>query len=107
MNTRQNALETSKHWWLCENIIHHKEQVGLLRMDFPRVFVLIRDYGESYFASFDEFKQHIAELNFFNPKDREEANIDDLLTEAWNFLALFEEAEENEFEANNGYQDEF
>lgn len=68
MTTRQQAIENCRHWWLCENIVHHKGQVGLLRMDFPRVFILI---------------------------------------EAWNFLALFEEEEENQYEANNGYQDDF
>ena len=72
----------------------------------PRVFILIRDYGESCFEGFREFKQHIAEVNFLDPKDREEADLDDLLTEAWNFLALTEEEEENLYEANNGYQDD-
>ena len=71
-------------------------------MDFPRVFILIRDYGESYFASFDEFKQHIAEVNFLDPKEREKSDLDEILIEAWNFLALFEEEEENQYEANNG-----
>lgn len=104
MNTRQNALETSKHWWLCENIINHAGQVALLRMDFPQVFILIRDYGESYFANFDEFKNSIAEVNFFNPQDRKEADLDEILVDAWNFLALTEEEEERQYELNNGYQ---
>ena len=106
MTTRQQAIESCRHWWLCENIVHHAGQVALLRMDFPQVFVLIRDYGESYFASFDEFKQHIAEVNFLDPKEREKSDLDDLLTEAWNFLALTEEEEERQYNLNNQYQDD-
>lgn len=104
-NTRQQAIRHSESWWLCENIINHAGQVALLRMDFPQVFILIRDYGESYFANFDEFKDSIAEVNFFRPQDRKKANLDEILVDAWNFLALTEEEEERQYNLNNGYQD--
>ena len=101
---RKDAIESSAHWWFCENIVNHKGQVGLLRMNFPRVFILIRDYDESYFASFEEFSHHIAEVNFFDPEERDEIAQDEILVEAWNFLSLFEEEEENLAELNNYYQ---
>ena len=66
-------------------------------MDFPQVFILIRDYGEAMFAGFDDFKDRIAEVNFFNPDDREGANIEEILTDAWNFLSLEEEEEERRY----------
>lgn len=96
--------ETST-WWFCENVIDHRGQVGLLRMDFPRVFVLIRDYGASYFASFEEFKNNIAEINFFNPSERAEANLEEIIIEAWNFLAASEDEEERLYNENGGYED--
>ena len=91
---REEAMERSVSWWYCDNILHHPEQIGLLRMDFPRVFILIRDYADACFASFDEFMDHVAEVNFFVPAEREEADIEEILTDAWNFLALQEEEEE-------------
>ena len=75
-------------------------------MDFPRIFILIRDYDTSYWADYEEWKNDIVEVNFFSPSEREEADLDSLLTEAWNFLALIEEEEENQYELNNGYQDQ-
>lgn len=95
---RREAVSRSETWWLCENIVNHPGQIALLRMDFPQVFILIRDYGESYFASFEEFRQNIAEVNFFNPSDRDTADLEDILTDAWNFLSLEEEEEERQAE---------
>lgn len=96
--TRQKAIEKSRHWWLCDNIVCHDGQIGLLRMDFPRVFILMRDYGRAYWADFDEWKRDLVEVNFFSPSEREEANLDEILREAWNFLALEEEEEERQAE---------
>ena len=29
--------------WVCDNIVDHQEQIGLLHLDFPRCFILIPD----------------------------------------------------------------
>lgn len=94
----QTAIERSQHWWYCDNILNHPGQCGLLRMDFPRVFILIRDADTSYWAGFDEWKQDIIEINFFNPSERAEADIDEITIDAWNFLCLIEEEEERQYE---------
>lgn len=91
---RQEAAARSESWWYCDNIVNHPGEIGLLRMDFPRVFVLIRDYEDAYFSSYEEFASHIAEVNFLDPEDRKTADIDGILTDAWNFMALQEEEEE-------------
>ena len=57
-------------------------------------FVLIRDYADVYFAPYDKFCKHIAEVNFLHPEDRANADIDELLRNAWNFMALQELKEE-------------
>ena len=36
-------------------------------------------------------------MNFFNPADRKEANIEEILTDAWTFLSLEEEEEEKQY----------
>lgn len=95
--------EAYNSWWYCENILRHEGQIALVRMDFPRVFVLIRDYGEAYFSTYEEFAGHIAEVNFLDPKDRDGADIESILTEAWNFLALTERKEEELYNENDGY----
>lgn len=102
---REEAIRRSTHWWYCDNIVNHPEQVGLLRMDFPQVFILICDYAEGYFADFDEFKAGVAEVNFFNPNDRKTADVDDILTEAWNFLSLQEQEEERLAEEREMFDD--
>jgi hypothetical protein len=74
---------------------------GLLRLDFPRVFILIKDYEIAYWASYEAFKNDIIELNFLDPADREGADIDEIVTDAWNFLALTEEEEDRLAEGRN------
>ena len=103
---REEAIKRSAHWWYCDNILNHPGQCGLLRMDFPRVFILIRDEDTAYWADFKAWKEDIIEVNFFNPSERAEADLDEILTDAWNFLALIEEEEENQYELNNGYEDD-
>ena len=103
---REEAIKRSQHWWYCDNILNHPGQCGLLRMDFPRVFILMRDYDTAYWEDIEEWKRDLVEVNFFNPSEREEANLDEILTEAWNFLALIEEEEEKQFELNNQYEDD-
>lgn len=90
-------------WWYCDNIVapKHKGQIGLLHMTDPQVFILIRDYSDSYFSSFEEFSENIAEVNFFNYKDREHTDLESLLVDAWNFMSKQEETEEEMF--NQGY----
>lgn len=90
---REEAVKRSANWWYCDNIVCHPQQIGLLRMAFPQVFILMRDYDIAYWADFEEWKADLIEVNFFNPSERETADIDDILIEAWNFLALAEEAE--------------
>ena len=95
--TRKKAIERCEHWWLADNIVSHPGQIALIKMDFPQVFILMRDYGEAMFAGFYDFKDRIAEVNFFNPADRGGANIEEILTDAWNFLSLEEEEEERRY----------
>lgn len=103
---RQTAIERSAHWWYCDNILNHPGQCGLLRMDFPRVFILIRDEDTAYWADFEKWKNDIVEVTFFDRREKGEADLEEILTDAWNFLALIEEEEENQYELNNGYEDD-
>jgi hypothetical protein len=91
---KKEAIERSQHWWYCDNIINHPGMVGLLHMNFPQVFILMRDYDVAYWADFDTWAKDIVEINFFNSNDRDTADVQTLLIDAWNFLILTEEEEE-------------
>ena len=95
--------EIFNSWWYCENILCHEGQIALMRMDFPRVFVLIRDYSEACFCTYEDFAEHIAEVNFLDPKDRDNSDLEEILTDAWNFLSLTEREEERLYNDNDGY----
>ena len=103
--TRKEAIKRSADWWFCDNIVNHPGQCGLLRMDFPQVFILIRDEDVAYWADFEEWRDDIVELNFFTPSERENADIEAILIDAWNFLALYEEEEERQYYLNDGYKE--
>lgn len=87
-------LERTRNWWYCDNIVTNKGEIGLLHMGFPRLFILIRDEKDAYFSSYEEFALNVAEVNFFDSCDREEADMEQLLTDAWNFMLLQEQEEE-------------
>ena len=61
-------------------------------MNFPRVFILVRNYEELYPCTFEDFRDNIAELNFLDPKERGMEDEIDILIDAWNFLSLQEAA---------------
>lgn len=103
MNERvkREALKRTHAWWMCDNIIDHEGQLGLLYMGFPRLFILMRDYDTAYWAGYEEWKRDLIEVTFFEKEDREHTTpqeLDSLLTDAWNFLALEEEEEERQAE---------
>lgn len=98
------AINRSVNWWYCDNVVNHKGQIGLLCMNFPQVFILIRN-SEQLMCSFEEFKDNIAEVNFFEPGERETADVEQILIDAWNFLSLQEEEEERLYNESNGYED--
>lgn len=59
----------------------------------------LRNYdATAYWADYEHWKSDLVEVNFFNPYDRENADLDALLTDAWNFLAAEEAEEERQAE---------
>lgn len=49
--------------WYCDNILDHPEQVGLLYLGFPICFVLIPNSLDFYFATYEDFKRGISQIN--------------------------------------------
>lgn len=94
---KEDALKRTFAWWYCDNVIDHPEQVGLLHMGFPRIFILMRNYDAAYFSTFDNWKKQLIEVTFFENADKENTTteeLEEILIDAWNFLILEEEEEE-------------
>lgn len=101
--------ERTLNWFYCDNIVHpkHHLHVGLLSMNFPRVFIYIRNLADATFASYEDFKKNVAEVNFFDPKDRETANLEEILIDAYNFMILQERKEDEMFgEADDEFEED-
>lgn len=93
--------------WYCDNIIDHPDQVGLLYLGFPRCFVLIPNYEEFYFSTFEDFMEGLCQVNWLDPSDKgTEEQQREVLILLWNFCIEEENREEEEFYNNNGYQDD-
>lgn len=81
-------IEAHKHWWLGENKQHYPEQESLVRLADPRVFIRYK-VEDAYFATFEQFYQSIAEVQWIDGKPNK-ADQEKILIEAWNFLAIEE-----------------
>lgn len=93
MRKYEQMIKECASWWCCDNLVNHPGQLGLLHMGFPRVFILLRN-GDDIFADFKEFRDGLAEINFIDPSEREGADTDELLRQAYNFLILQDEEED-------------
>ena len=85
------------HWYLGENILRKDDTTCLV--NFKYGIGIFFAYKESYFSSFEEFFESLADVQFFSgdrPND-----IQPMLEEAWNFLCEFEQEEENIAELNS------
>ena len=70
-------------------------------MGFPRIFILMRDEASVYWSDYEEWKHDLIEITFMEKADKEsttEEELESLLIDAWNFLALEEEAEDEQAE---------
>lgn len=54
--------------------------------------------GDDIFADFEDFKNKLAEVNFLRPADRANADLEQILTDAYNFLLLQDMEEDRLFE---------
>lgn len=82
-----------KNFYIAENILDWPGQLAVVKLSDPQLFVKF-DYNESYFASFEDFRDSIVTMEWLSGERPAEKDIDRILTDCWNFLALTEEEEE-------------
>lgn len=82
-------------FYLAENLLLFPEQLAIIKLTDPQVFVRF-NYGDSYFAGYEDWKNNIAKVQWLDKTDKPETDeeIEIVLTDCWNFLALHERKED-------------
>ena len=76
------------HWFWGDNNIRQERPNYLANMD---IGVCIKfDYGDGMFASYEDFFENIADVQFVHGDRPGEDEVERILTEAWNFLGIEE-----------------
>lgn len=86
-------------FYISENLPLYPGQMAITKLTYPRLFVSF-NYGDSYFSSFEDWKANHTDLQWLDPEDKpkSEEEIDHILTDCWNFLALQEREEEKYYD---------
>lgn len=94
--------ETYFHWLWGENKLREDEPEYLVNLEYG---VSIRfDMGDAYSASFEEFYESIADVQFLSGERPSDEKLEELLTDAWNYLCHEErKLEEMDFEDEDDY----
>ena len=86
--------ENYHHWLFGDNILTADQSSYLVNLEYG---LSIRfNYGDSYFATFEEFQQRLADIQFLNGQRPPKDKVNQLIIEGWNFLCKYEEKQEND-----------
>lgn len=81
-----------KHWVWGDNIVSNKELLYLINLEHG---VSIRfDYADAFFASFEDFENSIADVQFLSGHRPDEETVNALIVDAWNFMGIQERLED-------------
>jgi DNA-binding XRE family transcriptional regulator len=94
IHNRKSAASGDYHgYYISENLLLHPEQLAIVKLTYPRLFLRF-NYGDSYFTGYDDWKANIAVQEWIDGERPGDDEIDYILTQCWNFLALHEREEE-------------
>lgn len=90
-------------FFLAENKVTHPDFEYIIHLDEPRCFIKYH-VGLAMFASYEEFYDHVAEVQWIDgvPPSKDEQKR--IMTMAWNYLAIEErilEADHEEMEGDD------
>jgi hypothetical protein len=86
-------MEKHYHWLWGENNLRPDRPNYLIHLEEG---LSIRfDYGESMFASYEDFYESIADVQFLGGHRPDDERIEELKQEAWDYLCLEEDELEN------------
>lgn len=84
-------------YYITENILLYPDQLAITKLTHPRLYLRF-NYRDSFFSSYEDWKANHTELQWLDPDDKptDPEEIDEVLTDCWNFLALTEREEERQ-----------
>lgn len=99
---KEDDPERYHGFYIVENLLLHPDQLGIVKLTYPRM-LLYFNYSTS-FTSFEDWKANHTEVQWLDPNDKPESEeeVEDILTDCWNFLALTEREEERLYEERRG-----
>lgn len=81
--------------WYCDNIVDHPEQIGLLHLDFPRCFILVRNITSFLLSSAEDFNNENCQINWLDPSELSTASDrEEVLYRLWDFFETQDAEEE-------------
>lgn len=88
-------------FYIADNQLLYGGQAAIVKLTHPRLFLRF-NYADSIFATFEDFKANIAVQEWLDPGDKpnDPDEIEAILIDCWNFLALHEEEEDRINEEN-------
>lgn len=80
-----------KHFvWGENNVSQEIQQTYIIKLNFPACSIRF-DYSKGMFATFNEFYKHIADVQFFTNNRPDKKELENILIDAWNFMAFEEQ----------------
>lgn len=80
-------------FYISENLLLYPDQVAIIKLTYPRLFLRF-NYADSYFTSYEDFVSNIAVQEWLDGERPDDRQVETILTDCWNFLALHEREEE-------------
>lgn len=92
-------------FYISENLMLYPDQLAIVKLTHPRLFLRF-NYGESYFASYEDWKANHTDVQWLDADDRPYTadEEDAILTDCWNFLALNEREEDRLNDETDEYE---
>ncbi|HXR84313.1 MAG TPA: helix-turn-helix transcriptional regulator [Hanamia sp.] len=84
------------HGFYCaDNLLLYPGEVAIIKLTHPRLFVRF-NYAVSFFSSFEDWVANQTDLQWLDEDDKPNTDeeIEEILTDCWNFLALQEREED-------------
>lgn len=96
-HTQKKANKNDFHgYYISENILLYPDQLAIIKLTYPRLFLSF-NYSDSLFLSYEDWKANHTTLQWLDGEKPSDDEIEYILTECWNFLALDEKMnDENE-----------
>jgi DNA-binding XRE family transcriptional regulator len=101
---KEDDPERYHGFYISENLPLYPGQLAITKLTHPRLFLRF-NYGDSFYTGYEDWKANIAVRQWLDPNDKptDPDEIESILIDCWNFLALHEREEDK---INDEYDDD-